>query len=79
MSAKKRRADSTRGISSSLRSLADLPGWYAGGNEGVNQRTRRKPKEKIRIVIFPPNEMPSTLRNALQYRNRFKIALMWWM
>jgi hypothetical protein len=51
----KRRAESTcskRVIFSSLRSLADLPRCYARGKEGVNQRTVRNKKEKIRVVII---------------------------
>jgi hypothetical protein len=42
----------THVISSSHRSLADLSGCYARGEDGVNQGTTRRQKEKICIVIF---------------------------
>jgi hypothetical protein len=31
--------------------------WYAGVNDGVNQRWSRNTKEKICIVMFSPNGM----------------------
>jgi hypothetical protein len=37
--------------------FADLSGWYAGEEDGVNQRQLRKEKEKICIAMFSPNGM----------------------
>jgi hypothetical protein len=59
VSDKKRRTEATRGkrvISSSQRSLADLPQWYAGKKDGVNQRTTRIQKEKICVALFSLGE-----------------------
>jgi hypothetical protein len=38
------------------RSLADLPQWYAGKKDGVNQRTTRTQKEKICVALFSLGE-----------------------
>src|ERR1700726_3723536 len=65
----------THVISSSHRSLADLSGCYARSEDGVNQGTTPRQKEKIRVRhLFPPNEMPFP-SDALQHRKNGLVQL----
>jgi hypothetical protein len=58
------------------RSLTDLPGWYAGTNDGVNQRWKRSAKEKIRVAFISAIRNTTRIPDAPQYWATIRIALM---